>query len=503
MATISENLEALKSVKEDIKSAIEGKGQDLTNVPFTEYSNKINEITTKEDLDAELDEQEALLVDLRTKVNELPNKPDIDLSQTTATADDVFQGKQFYNAQGELVEGGYIDIMNRYIAARKSCSGLFADFQDEDMSWTKNLDTTGVTIMDNMFARCQNATSIDVSNFNTSEVTKANQMFSQCNKVTKLDVSKFDTRKMTNVSNMFFWCKALTEINVDNFDLSSATDIGGLFYGCEGLTTIDISKLDTQKATKTNALFAECSNLENIIGLEKLNITNSTTTRDMFRNCKKLTQLDLRTFDTSNVTTMLQMFYHCENLQSVNMNGCKTPKLTNMQDVFAGCKKLITIDLTGFDTSNVTNFPNTFGNCEELKNVIGVIDLLNATNLGSMLNYTKKLEDITLKNIKLSLAIGNGSYWGHSLTNGSIINTIQELWDNTDNALGGSRTLYLSTTSKENIANIYVKLIDVTDEMIANDPYITNKKPCVVCESTDEGAMTLTEYAIGKGWSIA
>ena len=42
MSTIAENLLSLQQVKTDIKTAIEGKGQDLTNVPFTEYAEKIN-----------------------------------------------------------------------------------------------------------------------------------------------------------------------------------------------------------------------------------------------------------------------------------------------------------------------------------------------------------------------------------------------------------------------------------------------------------------------------
>ena len=42
MSTIAENLLALQQVKTNIKTAIEGKGQDLTNVPFTEYAEKIN-----------------------------------------------------------------------------------------------------------------------------------------------------------------------------------------------------------------------------------------------------------------------------------------------------------------------------------------------------------------------------------------------------------------------------------------------------------------------------
>ena len=44
MATISENLQTLATAKANIKSAIESKGQDLTNVPFTEYAGKISAI---------------------------------------------------------------------------------------------------------------------------------------------------------------------------------------------------------------------------------------------------------------------------------------------------------------------------------------------------------------------------------------------------------------------------------------------------------------------------
>ena len=42
MSTIAENLLALQQVKTNIKTAIESKGQDLTNIPFTEYAEKIN-----------------------------------------------------------------------------------------------------------------------------------------------------------------------------------------------------------------------------------------------------------------------------------------------------------------------------------------------------------------------------------------------------------------------------------------------------------------------------
>lgn len=46
MATIEENLQTLQDAKVAIKIAIEEKGQDLTDVPFTGYAAKITEIET-------------------------------------------------------------------------------------------------------------------------------------------------------------------------------------------------------------------------------------------------------------------------------------------------------------------------------------------------------------------------------------------------------------------------------------------------------------------------
>lgn len=45
MATMAENLLQLNETKQAIKAAIENKGQDLTDVPFTSYADKIAEIS--------------------------------------------------------------------------------------------------------------------------------------------------------------------------------------------------------------------------------------------------------------------------------------------------------------------------------------------------------------------------------------------------------------------------------------------------------------------------
>lgn len=299
------------------------------------------------------------------------NVPVPDLSATTATVEDVLQGKKFYNAEGEFVEGSYKDMLQQRVDDTKSCKYLFAYYELNSIPYLNKINTSSVVNMDHMFYECTNLTSLDLSNFDTSNVTNMSYMFCICRNLTSLDVSSFNT---SNVSNM----------------------------------------------------------------------------QSIFSSAGKLSSIDLSNWDTRNVTIMQSMFYYCY----------------------------------------------------ELETIIGKLDVRNCTTLSSMFERCGELKNVTLKNIKVNITLGSSTYYGTKLTNETLINTAQELWDNTDNALGGSRKLYLSTTSKTNIANIYVKLIPVTDEMRAEDQYIDNKKPCVVCESTDEGAMTLTEYVISKNWAI-
>jgi surface protein len=169
--------------------------------------------------------------------------------------------------------------------------------------------------------------------------------------------------------------------------------------------------------------------------------------------------------------------------------------------MFSASTSLTEIDLSSANTSKVTNFSYMFSSVRNTKEILGVLDLYSATNVSGIINDTQNLEKVTFKNIRRTLQIGSSKNYGTKLTLDTIINTIKELWDYSSGTT--IYTLTMSTPSKELIANTYVKLIDVTDEMLAQDQYAANKLPCVVCDSTDEGAMTLTAYANLKNWTIA
>lgn len=99
----------------------------------------------------------------------------------------------------------------------------------------------------------------------------------------------------------------------------------------------------------------------------------------------------------------------------------------------------------------------------------------------------KKLTNLDLRNIKLNLQIGSGTSWGHLLTVDSLVNTIKELVTQTS-----YKTLTMGPTNLGKIANLYCKITDDTDP----------KKTMELCESTEEGAMTLKQYAQLKKWNI-
>ena len=225
-----------------------------------------------------------------------------------------------------------------------------------------------------------------------------------------------------------------------------------------------------------------------------------TSTSNMCANNSSLTELvGLDEWDLSEVTEAGGMFSHCSSLaQEITLN---MPKCKDASGVFSGCSSITAARL--LNSGNATTTQNIFYNNYKL--VTAEADLRSSTNAANIVFNCRELVNLTLKNIRTSIQIGRGSGtsvadYGTNINQASTINTAKELWDLTG---GTSKTLTIPTGFNERFDTIYVKLITATDEMIAQDPYINNKKPCEVCESTDEGAMTLREYAVSKNWALA
>ena len=200
----------------------------------------------------------------------------------------------------------------------------------------KDLDNNFYKFIDNTF------TNLIFKDVDTSNVTNMRNMFNNCSALTSLNASGFDTSNVTTMANMFYYCGALTSLDMSGWDTSNVTDMFNMFGRCHALTSLDVSKFDTSKVT---------------------NMSN------MFNNCSSLTSLDVSKFDTSNVTGMYSMFNYCISITSLDVSKFDTSKVTDMSSMFSNCWALTSLDVSGWDTSNVTNMNSMFSGCSALKTI--------------------------------------------------------------------------------------------------------------------------------------
>ena len=156
--------------------------------------------------------------------------------------------------------------------------------------------------------------------------------------------------------------------NIIGFENLNTTDTSGMFYNCLSLTSVDLSGMDTRNVTDMSGMFYACNTLTsvNLSGIDTRNVTDMS---EMFSNCRSLTSVDLSSFNTSNVTDMSGMFLYCNSLTSVDLSGIDTRNLSDMSEMFSNCRGLTSVDLSSFNTSNVTDMGMMFEYCGNLTHI--------------------------------------------------------------------------------------------------------------------------------------
>lgn len=348
--------------------------------------------------------------------------------------DNIKKDVEILGVTGTLVPATGVDKLQWKCDNVKSLYYEFYNYKGSDLSILEGLDTSQVEDMRHSFNSCSNAENI----------------------------FQFSVENLKNANNAFANCSKLKNFPFRN--IGDGVDFQSTFSSCGSMTHSE--PINLGKPTKLYATFSNCSSLDTEVIIDMSNVTDGLN--QTFSRCSKLPKVTLTNIGA--ITSLNNAFNECVSLEEIILDN----------------------------TGSVIYFNNAFSGCSKAK-TIKTIDFYSATgSIMTVFDSCTALENLIVKNVKLSIRI-----LSQVLSNASLLNTAQELWDNTDNALGGARTLTMSTPSKTAIQSIYVKLVDVTDEMRENDQYIDNKKPCIECESTDEGAMTLEEYIISKNWSIA
>lgn len=196
----------------------------------------------------------------------------------------------------------------------------------------------------------------------------------------------------------------------------------------------------------------------------------------MFYYCSNLTTIPA--LNTSKGTKFDYMFQYCSSLTTIP--PLDLSKGTRFGHMFQGCSNLTTIP--ELNTSSGTDFTSMFVSCSNLT-TISALDVSSGTNFGGMFRGCSKLTNLTLYNIRKSMDISPST----SLTVDSLVNTIKELC-----TASSTQILTMGGANLSKISNLYCKVTDNTSE----------KKPMELCESIDEGAMTLGAYAALKNWQL-
>ncbi len=332
--------------------------------------------------------------------------------------------------------------------------------------------------------------------------------------VTNYDfLENLDTSKVTSFASMFSGDNLLERVP-ESWNTSNVTDFGNCFNFFRNMAFSKIPNWDYSKGENVKRFLSSSYNVTDVT----MNIPNVSKAEWMFYDSYGFKNVKLTT--SSKLTSLLGMFSNCDDLGE-NITVSNTENVTDVSQMFEYTSGIETIPNFNFkNVTNASNFvrystkikkvPNIFGNkvtsfgyfaydCRTLEDC--ELDMLSCTNSGLIFSNCRSLTNLKLHNIKINTAIGSGASYGTKLTKESLIFCIKELWSYKDTTT--TRTLTISTPSKTLIADIYVKLITPTQEQIEADPYINDKLPCEVCESIDEGAMTITAYANLKNWTIA
>ena len=196
-----------------------------------------------------------------------------------------------------------------------------------------------------------------------------------------------------------------TEVKIEgleNLDTSKVTNMSDMFKNCSKLTSLDVSNFDTSNVTNMRYMFFEC-NKSTSLDVSKFDTSKVTDMSYMFYNCRRLTSLDVSKFDTSKVTDMSYMFSGCSGLTSLDVSKFDTSKVTNMRFMFGWCSKLTSIDVSKFDASNVTGMNYMFYNCSGLTSIdVSKFDTSNVTNMQYMFSGCSGLTSLDVSKLSTS-----------------------------------------------------------------------------------------------------
>ena len=320
-----------------------------------------------------------------------------------------------------------LDLSSFNVAKVTNMSGMFLSCEALTSLDLSSFNIAKVTDMSYMFMHCYVLKTIycDIDWSTSTVLTNSSQMFSSCelligSKGTTYNSAKIDksyARPDGGTSKPGYFRPSSDKSKEVYTHFNSSTGVVTYYYDSQrasrGGTTetydpdqgdpvhfvsywdkivkivIDPSMKDAPLTSMRNMFFTNgtynefLSQLTSIEGLEYLRTVIVRDMSKMFYGCKKLTSLDLSSFNTANVTTMESMFESCGKLTTLDLSSFNTDNVTTMESMFRSCESLTSIDISSFVIDLLENVIAMFYNCESLRSIYCDTDWSASAKLNS------------------------------------------------------------------------------------------------------------------------
>ena len=157
------------------------------------------------------------------------------------------------------------------------------------INWWSNTERTILTNAGNrLFYGLHNCSNIELKDICTSKMTGMKELFKECSSLSSLDISGLDISAVTDMSEMFSGCTSLTTLDLSYLDTSAVTNMSGMLSGCSKLTSLNLQGFKTDAVTDMSNMFANCSQLQDVYVSLEWTTKSVNNSEQMFVNAVKL-----------------------------------------------------------------------------------------------------------------------------------------------------------------------------------------------------------------------
>ena len=259
---------------------------------------------------------------------------------------------------------------------------------------TKNQDTRSISNMS------LNDFQYVIENDNTIIIKKINEGVINVhipNKIDKYTNVKIDTSDIAGIDS--FIPKSAQSVVIDPGVIAINTLSRFMQYNNNVNEITGLNNLNLENVRSLEKMFYNSKSLVSI-DLSNVNCVNVESMKQMFSGCNSLESINLTNFETNNVTDLSSMFFNCYNLINIYGFNLKANNVYAINKMFYNCQKLTNVNISKINTQNVTSFDHLFYNCYQLNQInIDYLNTDNAINLQKMFYGCRNLEQIDLSKI--------------------------------------------------------------------------------------------------------